>query len=750
MSALSVNVDGIPTELKALPRWVLWRFGDPRRDGKRSKVPFTPNGKRAKVNDPTTCSSFEAVKAAFLDRSTGYDGIGFVLTSEDGFIAIDLDNCVGDDGTIALWAKRIMDALPIYWEFSPSGRGLRAFLRGTLPEGYGTGLNRALPSGGRIEIYQCGRYVTLTGAHVPDTPTTIERSQREFEALLAHALPRHSTGGGTMYDDPLPKGSSESWRLRDLATPPPVGTTMAADTALIERMRGERGRSFCLLFDDGNVDAYNGDDSAAEWALVNEFVRVCGPDPDRIERLTKLSALYRRPGRAQKWDARHSGDGRSYIRLSIENAITPRASSASRLGEADNATTDAFWQDSEPWPTLDDAAFYGPIGRAAKAISCQSEGDPVAILTTMLAAFGNAVGNGAHVRIGDQRHPARIFPCHVGQTARGRKGQAFTDGVSVIKRAAPEWYDEAFTNGLGSGEGLLEKLAGVQRSHGPSGVSARALVYEPEIARLSAVAGRDGSTLSAIIRDCFDRDRLGLVTRKNPITVNNAHVTMITQSTPDELKRCITSTEVANGFANRSMFFVVKRSQSLPFGGDFETAEMELLAQPIREALSHTANLHQISFASDAAKEWIRFYHSVDEGHGCGLAADLLARAEAHVLRLALIYALADASNMIRFDHLRAAQAVWKYSEASARHIFGDTLGDDIAQRLLDELRAVPRGLDRTAQHRLFQRHVPAARIGAAAKLLVNRGLATLVNEKTPGRARGVLYARAQATHDGE
>ena len=156
-------------------------------------------------------------------------------------------------------------------------------------------------------------------------------------------------------------------------------------------------------------------------------------------------------------------------------------------------------------------------------------------------------------------------------------------------------------------------------------------------------------------------------------------------------------------------------------------------------------------FADKAANEWSRFYVSLDEGSSPGIAADLLARAEAHVLRLALIYALADASPMIRLDHLRAAQAVWKYSEASARHIFGDTLGDDIAQRLLDELRAVlPQGLDRTAQHKLFQRHVPAARIVAAARLLVDRGLAIVFNEKTPGRSRSALYAATPASRPRE
>ena len=135
----------------------------------------------------------------------------------------------------------------------------------------------------------------------------------------------------------------------------------AADKALIERLRRERGASFCALFDDGNIDAYGGDDSAAEWALVNEFLSASGPDPERFERLMKLSALYRRPGRAEKWDTVHFSDGSTYIRGTIEKAGVARSNAgASSPGAGTDGAHDQFWQDSEPWPVLDEAAFYGP------------------------------------------------------------------------------------------------------------------------------------------------------------------------------------------------------------------------------------------------------------------------------------------------------------------------------------------------------------------------------------------------------
>ena len=220
MSRPSVNFEAIPSELKALSQWVLWRRGALRPNGKRAKPPRMPNGNLAKPNDPTTWNLFEDVKAAFLDSPNGYDGVGFMLASEDGFVAIDLDNCVGKDGAVAPWARRIMDTLPTYWERSPSGTGLRAFLGGTLPAGYGNGINRPLAAGGRIEVYQIARYVTVTGAHVAGTPTTIQPLQRELEAVLTRELPSHSTGWVSM-NDPFSSVPRTSYRVGDLIRHPP-------------------------------------------------------------------------------------------------------------------------------------------------------------------------------------------------------------------------------------------------------------------------------------------------------------------------------------------------------------------------------------------------------------------------------------------------------------------------------------------------------------------------------------------------
>ena len=49
----------------------------------------------------------------------------------------------------------------------------------------------------------------------------------------------------------------------------------------------------------------------------------------------------------------------------------------------------------------------------------------------------------------------------------------------------------------------------------------------------------------------------------------------------------------------------------------------------------------------------------------------MIARSEAQVIRLSLIYALLDSQDVITFPHLDAALAVWAYCEAWALRIFG-------------------------------------------------------------------------------
>jgi len=166
--AAALCAEQIPQDLRRLRRWVLWRYEE--RDGKPTKVPYCPDGRKAFVNDPSTWSSFPTCLDAA--RRDGYSGVGFVLG--DGFVGIDLDACVDPHtGEIESWAQQIVERLATYSELSPSGRGVHLICRGSLPPG------RRRKD--RIELYDRDRYFTVTGQRLNDYP--IRDCSRELAEL---------------------------------------------------------------------------------------------------------------------------------------------------------------------------------------------------------------------------------------------------------------------------------------------------------------------------------------------------------------------------------------------------------------------------------------------------------------------------------------------------------------------------------------------------------------------------------------
>jgi putative DNA primase/helicase len=145
--------ENIPEQLTERRQWVCWRYE--KRDGKMTKVPYTDLGHRASSTDLmswTTCAM------AYLAYERGHcDGIGFVFSSGDSFVGIDLDDCRNPEtGEIARWARKILDRVQEgYIEASPSGTGVHIIVEGTVRGG---GMRK-----GKVEMYSRGRFFTMTG-----------------------------------------------------------------------------------------------------------------------------------------------------------------------------------------------------------------------------------------------------------------------------------------------------------------------------------------------------------------------------------------------------------------------------------------------------------------------------------------------------------------------------------------------------------------------------------------------------------
>jgi hypothetical protein len=113
---------------------------------------------------------------------------------------------------------------------------------------------------------------------------------------------------------------------------------------------------------------------------------------------------------------------------------------------------------------------------------------------------------------------------------------------------------------------------------------------------------------------------------------------------------------------------------------------------------------------------------------------NVVSRAASHVLRFAMIYALIDGSEFIQHGHLAAALALWDASARCASYIFGGSLGDPIADRILAALRGATDGLTRTQiREDIFQRNTSAARIKSALATLLDSLVIREVREADTG-----------------
>ena len=124
-----------------------------------------------------------------------------------------------------------------------------------------------------------------------------------------------------------------------------------------------------------------------------------------------------------------------------------------------------------------------------------------------------------------------------------------------------------------------------------------------------------------------------------------------------------------------------------------------------------------------------------------GMVGSLTARQEAHTVRLALLYALLEASEKIEPRHLSAALAVTEYSRASVEYIYGDTLGDAVADTILSSLKAAGAGgLTRTEISNIFSRNCSRYQIDRALKDLAHFGRAKVSRDDATGGRPGEVW----------
>ena len=280
-----------PQELKDRKQWVCWRLEPDKDGGKDRKVPYNPvSGSKAQSNNPKTWTDY-ATAADALERY-GYTGIGYMFTKDDGVVGVDVDHCYNPEtGEFNDTAKAIIAKRPTYVEFSPSGDGVHLYFKGVKP----VGSSKNSETG--VEMYESGRYFTVTGNQLDGSPDTIA----EDGGALAW-----------IHDTYLKKQKKKKARKKKSADIPVEMT----DEELIEKAKSsEDGETFATLL-EGNWQGAFQSQSEADMALCRKLAFWSGKNKEQMDRIFRASGLFR-----QKWDEKHHASGATYGEETLDKAI---------------------------------------------------------------------------------------------------------------------------------------------------------------------------------------------------------------------------------------------------------------------------------------------------------------------------------------------------------------------------------------------------------------------------------------------
>jgi DnaB-like helicase N terminal domain len=403
-----------------------------------------------------------------------------------------------------------------------------------------------------------------------------------------------------------------------------------------------------------------------------------------------------------------------------------------------------------PWPEPPDPrAFHGLAGEVVGLIEPHTEADPTAILGQFLVAVGSLIGRSAHFRVNATRHYTNLFLVIVGNSAHARKGTSWDVVSWLLKAVDPPWHKDRIKSGLASGEGLIwqvrDPIVRREKATSPTGGQGgyheieidpgvddkRALWVETEFGSTLAILNREGNSLSGWIRKAFDSGDMASETKNNACRATAAHVSIIGHITGPELHHRLTQVDAINGFANRFLWLCARRSKFLAEGGAMHTVDFAPALRRLASVVDFARGRRDapdgflVARDRDAMALWREVYPRLNADQ-LGAAGQAITRAAALTMRLAVIYALLDASALVREVHLRAALALWDYCERSARFIFGDEAGShpDL-KRLLKALReAGAAGLTTTQIRRqVFQGHLKAEKLRGLLARLVRDGL---------------------------
>ena len=295
---------GIPDKLKSMKVWAVWKSVLNPGKSKPDKVPHSyqvnpitgvEEVKLASCNRPAEWMSFEDAER-LKKSSRSFKGFQVALApvtptgDEDRLIGVDIDRALLPDGSIKPEYIEWITKFNTYFELSP-GDGVRGFCFGHFPTSGGK-------HSGNIEIYQNGKWLTITGQKLIDSPATINTSQETIEAFRAQYFKTFNEIDGS-----------------DL----PVSNKIFTDEEIVNKLKTHPVTGIKEDFNQYFYNGYKTSDSSLDDLHFCNIIRYYTQNMEQIDRIFRQSALMR-----DKWDEVHFGNGDTYGEGTIKTSLNTR------------------------------------------------------------------------------------------------------------------------------------------------------------------------------------------------------------------------------------------------------------------------------------------------------------------------------------------------------------------------------------------------------------------------------------------
>jgi hypothetical protein len=328
---------------------------------------------------------------------------------------------------------------------------------------------------------------------------------------------------------------------------------------------------------------------------------------------------------------------------------------------------------------MGEPAFRGLAGEVVQILEPQNEICREALLVQFLVSIGNAIGGGPHK--GD--HYLNEYVCLVGETGEG-KGGSLRSVLHCVWHTDPTWRN-CEQSGISTGEGLIDcvrderiTLRGKEPRIIPGVADKRVYLRIEEFSLITSHIERGGN-LSQRLDEFWDHQPVvKTVTKTDPIKATGAHMSMIAHVTPSELQEVLRPREIRNGFGNRIVWVATKAIKPVANPKIIDWSDHSEIVNRLQEIMKQFHDPTEIDFSPRGFQVWQNWYndYSKQKRFLKGSHVKLLSRWKAHIMRIAMTFAVLDAKRRIDECHIQAAWAVWEYSCNTIRWAFPQSLED--------------------------------------------------------------------------